>query len=435
MRRSTQRQERLMPDILNLNGFEVIEVQQNDYDYLIDIETTRRPTICERCGTVNATLHVHSHHKQVWKDVPHHGKRTRLRWDRVRYNCQECVQTFMEAPPPGTMDDKRRMTERLVKYIARQSLTETFTKVGEDTGADEKTIRNVFDETIRNLEMLRVVPTPKWLGIDEIYLFDKPRAVFADLENDEVLDMLPTRRKRAVVNFFRTHFNPDKVEVVTIDMWRQYRSACREVLPQADVVVDKFHVMLKAVESMDGIRKAVGRELEPGDKRRLTKERHLIHKHSSQLTDQERLMVDGLLSLSKRLRRAYELKEEFYTFYQSETREEAEERLRKWESRVEGKMEPAFAGLLSPLSGWREEILNYFDHRVTNAAMESLNNAIKTMHRIGRGYSFEVMRARIVHGHPREQRPRFGEGFHFMQAHGIPYSTLTKMAEHDESNR
>ena len=73
-----------MPDILNLNGFDVIEVQQNAHDYLIDIERTRRPTICERCGTIDATLYVHSRHKQRYMDTPHHGKRTGLRWNRVR---------------------------------------------------------------------------------------------------------------------------------------------------------------------------------------------------------------------------------------------------------------------------------------------------------------------------------------------------------------
>ena len=425
-----------MSDILNLHGFDVLNVQQNAHDYLIDIERTDRPTICERCGDVDAKLYVHSRHKQRYMDTPHHGKRTGLRWNRVRYKCQECGQTFMEFPPRGTMHKNHRMTKRLHDHIASRSLRETFTRIAEDVGVDEKTIRNVFREKVKGLEMLHVVPTPEWLGIDEVYLFNKPRAVLADLGNQEVLDILPTRRKSAVMSFFRKNFKADRVQVVTIDMWKQYRSACQEVLTEADIVVDKFHVVLKAVESMDGIRKAVGRELDPGQKRRLTKERHLIHKHSSQLTDQERLMVDGLLGLSSRLRTAYELKEEFYAFYGASTREEAEERLDRWIRRVHEKnMESAFKGILTPLGNWHDEILNYFEHRVTNAGMEGLNNVIKTMQRIGRGYSFEVMRARMIHGYPRQDKPTFGQGMQFMQAHGVPFSTFFKMAQHDESIR
>jgi transposase len=42
------------------------------------------------------------------------------------------------------------------------------------------------------------------------------------------------------------------------------------------------------------------------------------------------------------------------------------------------------------------EILAYFDHPVTNAYTESLNNLIRVMNRLGRGYSFEALRAKIL---------------------------------------
>ncbi len=42
------------------------------------------------------------------------------------------------------------------------------------------------------------------------------------------------------------------------------------------------------------------------------------------------------------------------------------------------------------------EILNYFQHPVTNAYTESLNNLIRVMNRLGRGYSFEALRAKIL---------------------------------------
>jgi hypothetical protein len=45
---------------------------------------------------------------------------------------------------------------------------------------------------------------------------------------------------------------------------------------------------------------------------------------------------------------------------------------------------------------WRNEIFNYWDHRITNAFTESLNGKIRELHRAGRGYSFEVLRARII---------------------------------------
>ena len=45
---------------------------------------------------------------------------------------------------------------------------------------------------------------------------------------------------------------------------------------------------------------------------------------------------------------------------------------------------------------WRGEILAYFDCRATNAYTESLNNLIRTTNRVGRGYSFEALRAKVL---------------------------------------
>jgi transposase len=56
-------------------------------------------------------------------------------------------------------------------------------------------------------------------------------------------------------------------------------------------------------------------------------------------------------------------------------------------------------------------ILNYFEHPVTNAYTESLNSLIRVMNRLGRGYSFEALRAKILftegaHKH-KLSRPKF----------------------------
>lgn len=59
-------------------------------------------------------------------------------------------------------------------------------------------------------------------------------------------------------------------------------------------------------------------------------------------------------------------------------------------------MRVAFAELLSAMKNWREPIFNYFDHRVTNAYTEAMNGLIKIANRAGRGYSFEVLRARML---------------------------------------
>ena len=51
---------------------------------------------------------------------------------------------------------------------------------------------------------------------------------------------------------------------------------------------------------------------------------------------------------------------------------------------------------MTAFQNWEGPILSYFDHRVTNACTESSNNLIRAVQRMGRGYSFDVLRARIL---------------------------------------
>lgn len=73
------------------------------------------------------------------------------------------------------------------------------------------------------------------------------------------------------------------------------------------------------------------------------------------------------------------------------------------------KLEEYFLPLVTAWTNWHEEILTYFEHRVTNAFTESLNNLIRVMNRLGRGYSFDALRAKILftEGIQKKTKPKF----------------------------
>ncbi|MFV0642957.1 MAG: transposase, partial [Sphingomonadaceae bacterium] len=71
---------------------------------------------------------------------------------------------------------------------------------------------------------------------------------------------------------------------------------------------------------------------------------------------------------------------------------------------------------------WEPEITSYFDHRITNAYTESLNNLIRITNRIGRGYSFEALRAKILLSESarKTRPPKFQRIAHAEQALPVP---------------
>ena len=108
-------------------------------------------------------------------DIPIHGKRAGVKAIRLRYRCKPCGNVFIDRLI--AMDEEHMITKRLVGFIRRESLNRTFTSIAEDVGIDEKTIRKVFKEMVKEYEAEYKVITPEWLGIDEIHLLGNPRCV------------------------------------------------------------------------------------------------------------------------------------------------------------------------------------------------------------------------------------------------------------------
>jgi len=59
-------------------------------------------------------------------------------------------------------------------------------------------------------------------------------------------------------------------------------------------------------------------------------------------------------------------------------------------------MKAHFDPLIKAMGNWHDEVFAYFDHPITNAYTESLNNLIRVVSRVGRGYSFEALRAKLL---------------------------------------
>ncbi|MDR2838275.1 MAG: ISL3 family transposase [Azonexus sp.] len=394
-------------NILNLPDFNVQRVEETDRDYHVYAEVSAPSRVCSTCGADR--LIGHGRNEQVIRDLPTHGKRLAIYVDTRRWRCQSCGKTFMEALP--TINAKREMTDRLVKWIGQQSLKRTFASIADDTGLDEKTIRNIFRDYINDLEAEFRFETPKWMGIDEIHLI-KPRCVISNIRNNTIIDMLPNRDKKTVVNYLYNLQGKSDVQYVAMDMWSPYRDAVMTVLPDARIIIDKFHVVRMANDAVEKVRKSLREQLTPKQRRGLMHDKFVLLKRERDLNEKEALLLDGWMKNYPDLGTAYRLKEGFYTIYEgADSPEAAIAAYDAWNKAVVPEVRGAFGDLIRAFTNWQPFILNYFEHPVTNAYTESLNNLIRVMNRLGRGYSFEALRAKIlfsegVHKH-KLSRPKF----------------------------
>ena len=275
----------------------------------------------------------------------------------------------------------------------------------------EGTIRNIFRDYINELEQTVRFETPKWMGIDEIHIINKPRCIVSNIQNNTIVDMLHNRNKDTVAKYLFKLPSRDRVQYVAMDMWTPCRGAVEAVLPEATIVIDKFHVVRMANDAMEKARTGLRGELTLKQKRGLMHDRFVLLKRERDLTDEERLNLDGWTKNYPALGEAYRLKEGVYGIYEAGTRADAMRRYEAWYMGISTEIRHYFADLIRAFQNWQPYILNYFEHPVTNAYTESLNSLIRVMNRLDRGYSFEALRAKIlftesIHSH-KQKRPWF----------------------------
>jgi transposase len=392
-------------NILNLPAYKVLRVEETEHDYRIRAEVAQRPSHCTNCGSDR--LLRYGRNEQLVRDLSIHGKRVGIYVDTQRWRCQACGKTFMEPLP--AINTKREMTDRLVVWIGQQSLRRTFASIAEDIGLDEKTVRNIFRDYVNELEKTVRFETPTWMGIDEIHII-KPRCVISNIRSNTIVNLLPNRDKKTVINYLGNLDGRHDVQTVAMDMWVPYRDAVQAVMPDARIVIDKFHVVRMANDAVERVRKSLRESLTPKQRRGLMHDRFVLLKRERDLNDKERLLLSGWTANYPELGEAYRLKEAFYGVYEGMgTPDQALARYAAWQRSVIPEVHDAFADLIRAFTNWQPQILAYFDHPVTNAYTESLNSLIRVMNRLGRGYSFEALRAKILftEGVHNKVRPKF----------------------------
>jgi transposase len=331
-----------MTDILQLPGWEATGTRTEQGEFIIEAKYTVPAAACIKCGVVGA-LYRHGTKNVRLRDSPVRGLPAVLDGTVQRYKCRDC--------------------ERCVQYIQG---------IAEHVGCVEGTVRNLAAERIQTLNSQFKPYLPEWLGIDETKLDRQMRCIITDVGRNQPIDILADREKPTLARWLHQFKDRSVVKGVAMDMWRPYRDTVKAVIGNVPVVIDKFHVIRMANQAVDKVRIRVQKEKDARTR----------------------------VAWKRKVAEAYRLKEAFFAIYEM-PKAEATQAYDSFLASVPDSMKADFKDLTTAMKNWRTEILAYFDYPITNGYTEALNGVAKVINRAGRGYSFEVMRARILYRTPR----------------------------------
>ena len=418
-----------MQNNLNLPSINILNVQETDTQYTFEVEALYRPNLCQRCGYMTKMV-AYGNFKRSIIDLPMHGKQTLLYLISKRYKCYGCEKTFLEQLPD--IDEKRSMTKRLVKYIAKNGLEKPFTTLVQEIGnITLNTVKAVCVDYLDNMEQKNLpIVTPEIIGIDEIHLLSGNRAVITNITQKTLIDMLEDRKLETIVSFLNKLPDKQNVKYITIDMWRPYKTAVNKVLPHAKIIIDKFHVIKYANQVMDNLRKELSRsELLKKNKKIIGYSIHLIRKRFKTLSAKDIDKIESIFKQYPAIQQAYQLKEQFCDIYEADSKEHAYKLYNEWVKAVENSEIILFTELTQTVNNWHSEIFNYFDNKVTNAFTESLNGIIRFAHRQGRGYSFKILRGKILFMYGKRTEIEINQKFISSDSPEIMYDDLPKYTQ------
>jgi transposase len=367
---------------------------------------------CHRRAEVKERPVVH------YVDLPVYGTPMSLAWKKHRMRCVDpgC------ATKSWVLEDHRiaakncLLSTRAAKWATVQvGGGRTVSEVATELACDWHTVNDAvttYGKALLEADRKRLNQTTA-IGLDETsFIKAKGRShadfvtTVADVENHQIIDILPTRKYADVAGWIEGQPAAwkERIRYGALDMSATYAAVYTVVLPKAAQVVDPFHAISLANRCLDAVRRRVQSEQTGHRGRRddpLYRARRVLLMGEEKLDEDATARLASLLELgdpNAEVALAYRIKERFRDFYRTSNPDEARRLLEDLQAHcLKRAMPPEVQKLGRTVKQWFDKLCNYHLAKVTNGPTESLNNLIKRIKRIGFGFrNFENYRIRAL---------------------------------------
>ena len=353
---------------------------------------------CPSCGERTGIIHQYKTRKVQDLKISDHEVWLHIRV--AQFHCPSCGRYFY--PTPDWLLKGKSYTKRQSKWIFTLCEQQPFSRVSCLVNLSPKTVERIYYTYANSvLDLASRYAQVRYLGIDELsHKKGKNNyvCVLVDLERGTHLDILPNRNKDTLIAHFKSLGSDfcNQIEVVCCDMWRPYSTVAKECFVNAQVVIDRFHIVKELNTVLDRIRKKLRKDYK--DETAFKAIKWQLFKRPENTSNQEKEALQKAFEKSWLLEEVYQLRNTFNAIFDhSKTKEVLEEELNQWIS-FSKKLDCKYLNsFIKTLSNWKNQIAQYASHKITNAVTEGLNNTIRYIKRISYGLpNFNNMRIRVL---------------------------------------
>jgi len=359
----------------------IVDKFKVDKEVLVYIRSPRTYCLCPKCE--KSTNHKYDSKTRRIVHGIINGRSIILVVKIRRFKCKYCGNIFTEKI--NGMSQKRYSNH--FQTISLNALKDSsFLSVSKEYHVSIPTLVSFMKE---NFKVAEYPQGELILNIDEHSFRGRDlKITIGEIINRKLLAVLGDDRQRTLVNYLKMlpEDTKSRVSEVCIDMKYSYLVAIRQELPNAKLVIDKFHIIKELIRQMEDIRKIFQQQNIKGYRRI---NRFLLLKNIENLNEKELKELDEVFVRYEKfpvLKQCYLLKERIRKMYTLTDYKSAEKELNLILLSIENYPVGKMREIHNTLSKWKPYILNYFYNRTTNAFIEGCHNKIKLIKRTSFGF-------------------------------------------------
>lgn len=241
------------------------------------------------------------------------------------------------------------------------------------------------------------------MTVDEKQIGKKMYTIMTGVKTGKIAFLAQSQKseelKEAAMDYF-----PDKLNGVTsvsCDMGSTYIKLCKDLFPNARIVIDKFHVIMHLLDALQQVRKQIKTQCinhpqvqvnqvsleDPEEQKQWTdielleRCRYVICRMETEWDEEQRAMMEYLFGHYPLLQTAYRLTQKLREWYDKKhigaDINLRERDLYDWcDDALQSKI-PAFKAVRKIMEKHHDNIINYFKEGQTNARAENMNGKIQ----------------------------------------------------------
>jgi transposase len=189
-----------------------------------------------------------------------------------------------------------------------------------------------------------------------------------------------------------TRGQKDQVKYFAVDMHEPFIAALNDKLPNTTIVIDRFHLAKKINEAFDSVRKSEFKKAkEQKDEFGLSMlhphRRFILVSRDKKLSEPEKQSLEKLRKINQHINDGMLVVEQFHQALDKATVEGFRKSLQDWYKLVRESGLTPFKKAALTIRKYRKAIEAYIASGLTSSVSEGLNNKIKTLKRMGYGYT------------------------------------------------